>query len=43
VTPDQQGMFLWNLGLSENNNQVIIEANNPSGQKRIVRSFKVDK
>ncbi|HLF36185.1 MAG TPA: DUF4091 domain-containing protein [Cyclobacteriaceae bacterium] len=43
VTPDRQGMFLWNLSLSETKNQVIIEAKNSRGQKRIVRSFKVDK
>ncbi len=43
VTPDRQGMFLWNLGLLESNNQVIIEAKNSGRQKRIVRSFKVEK
>jgi hypothetical protein len=43
VKPDIRGMFLRNVKVSLEENEVIVEANGTEGDKRIVRSFNVEK
>ncbi len=40
---NEQGMFLYNLNLSQEENHVIIDAKSDLGNKKIVRSFIVNK
>jgi len=43
VLVNNQGLFLQNLKLTQENNKVIVEANGEQGTKSIVREFRVDK
>lgn len=40
---NEQGMFFYNLNLSQQENEVIVEVNNKNGHKRIIRRFNVEK
>jgi len=42
VDVNEQGMFLYNLNLTREENEVVIEAENDRGNKKIVRSFVVN-
>jgi hypothetical protein len=43
VDVDNNGLFLWNLKLTEENNQVVIKARKDQSEKTIIREFEVKK
>jgi hypothetical protein len=42
IPVDEQGLFLWNFSLSEDNNSIIIKASNEHGSKELLREFVVE-
>jgi hypothetical protein len=39
---NNQGLFMWNFKLSEDNNSIIVQAINEHSSKEIVREFVVE-
>ncbi len=42
IPVDEQGLFLWNFHLTEDDNSVVVQASNEHGTKEIVREFVVE-
>ena len=43
VRPDNQGLFLWNLKVSKEENNVTIEARKDGSAKTVIREFEVER